>query len=81
MASKNTTKYLSNKQEKQVAKDIGGKTVIASGSLWGMKGDCRSDKYLIECKTTQKKSYRLTTETWEKINYEAIRDGLRTPVL
>ena len=81
MASKNTTKYLSNKQEKQVAKDIGGKTVIASGSLWGMKGDCRSDKYLIECKTTQKKSYRLTTETWEKINYEAIRDGLRTPIM
>lgn len=81
MASKNTTKYLSNKQEKQVAKDIGGKTVIASGSLWGMKSDARSDKYLIECKTTQKESYRLTASTWEKVTHEAINDGLRVPVM
>ncbi len=81
MASKNTTKYLSNKQEKQVAKDIGGKTVIASGSLWGMKGDSRSDTILVECKTTKRDSYRLTTDTWEKINSEAINDGLRLPVM
>lgn len=81
MASKNTTKYLSNKQEKRVAKDIGGKTVIASGSLWGMKADARTDKILLECKTTRKDFYRLTTNIWEKINSEAINDGLRLPAM
>lgn len=81
MASKNTTKYLSNKQEKRVAKDIGGRVVIASGSLWFASSDCRSEDYLIECKTTQKNSYRLTAETWEKITAEAINDGLRVPIM
>ena len=51
MARKGTTKYKSNKQEKDVAKILGGKTVMASGSLWQAKGDVRTSKYLVECKT------------------------------
>lgn len=81
MAKRNTSKFFSNKQEKEVAKDIGGRVVIASGSLWGMKGDARSDKYLCECKTTGKEKYRLHIGIWEKISDEALKDGLRSPLM
>jgi hypothetical protein len=81
MARKSSTKFLSNKQEKKVAKDLGGRTVIASGSLWGMKADARSDDYLIECKTTKNSYYLLKYETWEKIAKEALKDGMRIPVM
>ena len=45
MAKKGTTKYFSNKQEKDVAKQIGGKTVIASGALWHASSDVRNKQY------------------------------------
>ena len=80
MAVRGTTKYHSNKQEKRVADELGGKTVIGSGSLWGAKGDVRTEDYLIECKTTKKTSYPLSADTWLKIEREATRDGLRIPV-
>lgn len=81
MAKKGTTKYKSDLQEKQVSKDVEGVTVIASGALWGSKGDVRTDTMLIECKTTEKLEYRLTLKVWDKIRREAIKDGLRTPVM
>ena len=81
MAKKGTTKYKSNKQEKEVAKLFGGKQVIASGSLWFADSDVRSDKYLIECKTTEKDYYTLTAKVWEKIQEEAIQDHMRTPLM
>ena len=81
MARRGTTKFKSNLQEKKVASEISGRTVIASGSLWGSKGDVRSDKFLIECKTTDKDYYTLQYPTWEKIYKEAAKDGLRTPVM
>lgn len=71
----------SQKQEKQVAKEVEGKTTIASGALYFQKADVRNDVYLIECKTTSKFYYSLTLATWEKINKEAIKDGLRVPVM
>lgn len=81
MARKGTTKHLSEKQEKSVAESMGGKTVIASGALWGCKGDVRTSKYLIECKTTEKDSYKLEQKILAKIAREAIKDSLRTPLL
>ena len=54
-------------QEKSVAKEFNAKTVIASGSLWFANSDVRSDKFLIECKTTDKDYYSLTAKVWEKI--------------
>ena len=81
MAVRGTTKFKSNKQEQRVAKELGGKTVIASGSLWGSKGDVRHDQFLVECKTTEKSFYALTYEVWKKIQTEALRDGLRLPVM
>ena len=75
-----TVKKRSQLQEKSVAKDFGGKQVIASGALWFSKSDVRSDKCLIECKTTEKDYYPVTAKVWEKIELEAIRDN-RTPLL
>lgn len=81
MARRGTTKFKSNLQEKKVASEISGRTVIASGSLWGSKGDVRSDKFLVECKTTDKDYYTLQYSTWEKIYKESARDGLRIPAM
>lgn len=74
-------KKMSQKQEKSVAEEFNAKTVVASGAMWGSKGDVRNDKYLIECKMTQKPFYSLTKSTWEKIEKEAIKDGLRIPMM
>lgn len=76
-----TVKRRSQKQEKSVAKDMGAKTVVASGAMWSAKGDVRSDKFLIECKTTEKDFYSITTKVWEKISLEADKDGMRIPLL
>lgn len=74
-------KKKSQLQEKSVAKDLDAKTVIASGALWGSKGDVRHDDFLVECKTTEKPYYSLTMKVWEKIEKEAIKDGLRIPLM
>lgn len=76
-----TVKRRSQKQEKSVAKDFNAKPTVASGALWGMKGDVRNDKFLIECKTTEKDYYSITTKVWEKIEDEALKDRMRTPLL
>lgn len=76
-----TVKRRSQKQEKSVAKDMGAKVVVASGAMWSAKGDVRSDKFLIECKTTEKDYYPITTKVWEKISLEADKDGVRIPLL
>ena len=81
MPKKGTTKYKSNKQEKSVAKQFGGRQVIASGSLWFADSDVRNDKFLIECKTTEKDYYTLTAKVWEKIEREAIKDRGRIPLM
>ena len=74
-------KKKSQLQEKSVAKDLNARVVVASGALWGSKGDVRHDNLLVECKTTDKDFYSLTLTTWEKIEKEAIKDGLRIPVM
>ena len=74
-------KKKSQLQEKSVAKDLNARVVVASGALWGSKGDVRHDNLLVECKTTDKDFYSLTIATWEKIEKEAIKDGLRIPVM
>ena len=76
-----TVKRRSQKQEKSVAKDFSAKTVVASGALWGAKGDVRNDKFLIECKTTEKDYYTITNKVWEMIEEESLKDRMRTPLL
>lgn len=76
-----TIKKRSQLQEKSVAKDFNAKVTVASGALWGMKADVRNDKFLIECKTTEKDYYSLSSKVWEKIEQEAIKDHLRIPLM
>ena len=74
-------KKKSQKQEKSVAKDLNARTVVASGALWGSKGDVRHDNLLVECKTTEKDFYSVTMSVWDKIEREAVKDGLRVPIM
>lgn len=76
-----TRKRKSKDQESRVAKELSGRVTPASGAMWGAKADVRNDLFLVECKTTEKISYRLTFNVWHKIYKEAIKDGLRTPVM
>ena len=49
--NKSSTRYFSSKQEKAVAKAVGGKKTANSGATPFQKGDVRTDNWLIECKT------------------------------
>lgn len=71
----------SQRQEKSVAKKFKGSLTVGSGSKWFSKGDVRTDKFLIECKTTFKDYYTLTSKVWEKIEREADLDGMRIPLM
>ena len=48
---KNNTRYFSNKQEKHVAKAVGGKQTANSGATMFSKGDVTLSDWLLECKT------------------------------
>ena len=74
-------KKKSQLQECRIAKEVSGRPVVASGALWSRKGDVRNDEFLIECKYTDTPFYSLSFSTWDKINREAIKDGLRIPVM
>jgi hypothetical protein len=69
------------KQELRIAKDFGARRVISSGALWFAKGDVRTSHFLIECKYTGSKQFRIDMNLWKKIEGEAIRDDLRIPLL
>ena len=75
------TKVNSKKQESRIAKELNAKTTIASGSLYFQKADVRNDMYLVEAKTTEKNFYSLTYSTWERIEKQALRDGMRIPLM
>ena len=55
-----TTRQASNKQEKLVAKAVGGKKTANSGATMFMKGDILLDQVLIECKTKMTSSKSIT---------------------
>lgn len=75
------TKVASKKQEKRIAKEMNAKVTIASGALDFQKADVRNEQYLVEAKTTEKPYYPLNITTWKKIEQQALKDGLRTPVM
>ena len=70
----------SKKQEARTAKDLNGKTTIASGALV-QKGDVFNNKFLVECKTTEKSYYSLKKTIWDKIQREALNSNMRIPVM
>jgi len=67
------TKIFSNKQEKAVAKALGGRQVAGSGASVYSLGDVSTKHILIECKTsvTEKGSYSVKREILEKISKES----------
>ena len=63
-----------------MAREVGGSRVPFSGSAPHAKGDAVSDRVVVECKTTSKKSYAVSTETWRKVRAEARKTG-KEPVM
>jgi len=70
----------SKRQEKKTAREFGGRRTQGSGNKWHDKGDVKTPKFLIECKTTDAASYRLDKATIQKIQIEAAMAG-KEPVL
>ena len=70
--NKNSTRYYSNRQEKQVAKALNGRQTSNSGATDFVKGDILTNDFLIECKTTMtpKKSFSIKKEWLDKNRQE-----------
>lgn len=60
------------KKEKSDAKEFGGYRQKGSGNTWSAPGDVKTDKFLIDSKQTDKKSYSVTIKTWDKLYEEAL---------
>lgn len=68
------------KHEEKQAKDFAGRVNKGSGNFWAVPGDIKTDDFLIEAKQTDKKSYSIKYETWDKI-YEEALFSQRIPLL
>lgn len=71
------TRAFSSKQEKRVAKNLGGKINSNSGASDFFKGDVRTNNILLECKTSTKevKSFSIKKEWLEKLDQERFMMG------
>ena len=71
------TRFYSNRQEKAVAKTVGGRQVSNSGATTFNKGDVTTDRVLIECKTCTKpqSTFTVKREWIEKNREEAFAMG------
>ena len=67
------TRFYSSKQEKHIAKELGGKKVANSGATAFNKGDIVLDAWLLEAKTKTKEtnSFSIKKEWLEKNKEEA----------
>jgi len=62
-------------QEDRIAKAIGGRRVPGSGASMFAKGDVSQDRFLVECKLTEKASLSVKQSWLEKITAEAEAQG------
>ena len=71
------TRFYSNRQEKAVAKELGGRKTPNSGATPWVKGDITTEQWLIECKTATKEqsSFSIKKEWLEKNKEEAFASG------
>ena len=71
---KNSTRAKSSQQEKRIAKAMGGKQVVGSGSTPFLKGDVIVDQLFIEAKTKMEPSQQITVkkEWLEKAKEQAL---------
>jgi hypothetical protein len=80
LSTPKANKRRSQRQERQLALDTGGRTQRGSGSLPWAKGDVRKKgKFRAECKFTRNKSFSVTRAILDKIRSEC--DFNETPVL
>lgn len=69
--NKKSTRYYSSRQEKKIAKAVGGRTVANSGATTFSKGDIRTDNWLFEAKTKTSESDSFTIKrAWIAKNKE-----------
>ena len=68
------------KKENKDAEQFGGRVTPRSGGLWSFPGDVKTDMFLIDSKTTDKKSYSVTANTWRKLYSQALKSQ-RLPLL
>lgn len=75
---KTATREFSDDQEKRVARILGGRVQIGSGSTPYFKGDVVADNYLFECKTKTKvsKTHSIQKAWFEKAKKQAFETGL-----
>ncbi len=67
-------------KEKGDAKSFGGKRTPRSGGLWFAPGDVKTQDFLVDSKTTDKKSFTIPANMWRKIRKEALLNN-RMPCL
>ena len=70
-----TTRQESDKQEKRLAKDLGGKPRPGSGSVWGYRRDVVTPTILVEAKTTKTNKYNLSLKDLAHLKFQAYSDG------
>lgn len=74
-----TNRERSDKQEKRISEDLGGKRQPASGSRWGYKRDVITPRFLVEAKTTKASKISVSFKDLEFIRRQAYATG-RVPV-
>ena|ERR1700738_2254502 len=70
----------STKQEKEVAKQNGGRVQAGSGNTWKNPRDVKTPEKLIECKYTDGARYSLSAIAWNDYKKTALQAG-REPEL
>ncbi len=72
-----STRFFSDRQEKKVAKAIGGRQTANSGATQWSKGDCTNDLFLIECKThtEERQQFTIKRDWIDKNREEAFQMG------
>lgn len=71
--NKNSTRFFSHKQEKQIAKTVKGKLQANSGATMFSKGDIKTDEWLFEAKTCMKEQecFSIKKEWLDKLKQES----------
>ena len=68
------------KKEIKDARDFKGKLTPRSGGYFSFPGDVKTDIFLIDSKTTSRKSYSITADIWRKLYSQALKSQ-RLPML
>lgn len=74
-------KRRSDKQERELAKRVGGKAQPGSGNQWHSKGDVIDKDFLHECKYTKNKSFSISIDLWNEIDMKAFQMGGKRPAI